>query len=114
MRRTFERSTGAGPPLAVLLTICLIGPAEAGGLASSTEGATGLPVSQCGAGEGCPRIRGHIPAASEIAGVDTIGRPATLGPPPPFVDSLGAAGQAADDALNRLFFLQASHDDTAR
>jgi hypothetical protein len=116
MRRTFERSaTGAGAPLAVLLTICLIGPVEAGGLASSTEGATALPVSRCGPGEGCPRIRGHIPAASEIAGVDTIGgRPATLGPPPPFLAGLGAAGQAADDALNRLFFLQASHDDTAR
>ncbi len=59
--------------------------------------------------ESCARIRGHIPAASEVAGVETIGgRPATLGPPPPppFVAGLGAAGQAAADALNRLFFLQ--------
>ena len=71
---------------------------------------------QCGAHETCARIRGHIPAASEVAGVETIGgRPATLGPPlAPFVADLGAAGQAADDALNRLFFLQVSHDGSVR
>ncbi len=115
MRRTFERSArGAVAPLAVLLTICLNGPAEAGGLAPS-DGATSPPAPQCGADESCARIRGHIPAASERAGVETIGgRPATLGPPPPFVAGLGAAGQAAADALNRLFFLQVSHDETVR
>jgi len=117
MRRTFEQSaTGAVAPLAVLVTICLIGPAEAGGPAPSTDGATGLPVPQCGANQNCARIRGHIPAASERSGLETIGgRPATLGPPlAPFVAGLGAVGQAADDALNRLFFLEVSHDDSVR
>jgi len=96
--------------------ISVISAADAGGPASSTDGAKGLPVPQCGANETCARIRGHIPAASEVAGVETIGgRPATLGPPPPpFVAGLGAAGQAVDDALNRLFFLQVSHDDSVR
>jgi len=117
MRRTCERlATGGGAPLAVLLTICLIGPAEAGGFASSTDGATGLPVPQCGANETCARIRGHIPAASERSGFETIGgRPPPLGSPlAPFVAGLGAASQAADDALNRLFFLQVSHDGSVR
>jgi hypothetical protein len=117
MRQTFEQSArGAVAPLAVLVTICLIGPTEAGGPASSTDGATGLPVPQCGANQTCARIRGHIPAASEGSGLETIGgHPATLGPPlAPFVAGLGAAGQAADDALNHLFFLQASHDETVR
>jgi hypothetical protein len=117
MRRTFERSAmGAGAPLAVLLTICLIGSAEAGGLGPSSDG-TRPPASQCGRfDEGCARIRGHIPAASERAGVETFGgRPANLGPPlAPFVAGLGDAGQAAADAINRLFFLQVRHDDGAR
>lgn len=111
MRRTFERSTrGAAAPLAVVLTISMIGPAQAGD-------AMGLPASRCSAGEDCPRIRGHIRAASERAGVETIGgRAATFRPPPsPFVAAIGAAGQAAADTLNRLFFLQqVSHDDDAR
>ena len=81
----------------------------------STGDTTAVP--QCGqSDEGCTRIRGHIPAASERAGVETIGsRSASFGPPPaPFMSGLGAAGQAAADAVNRLFFLQVSHDDGAR
>jgi hypothetical protein len=118
MRRTFERSAmGAGAPLAVLLTICLIGSAEAGGPGPSSDGVTRPPASQCGGfDEGCARIRGHIPAASERAGIETIGgRPANLGPPlAPFLADLGDAGQAAASAINRLFFLQVRHDDGAR
>ncbi len=117
MLRRFERSArGAVARLPVLLTVFMIGPTEAGGLARSTDGAT--PEAQCGdAEQGCVRIRGHIPAASELAGVETLGgRPAAFGPPlAPFVAGLDAAGQAAADALSRgLFFLQASHDETAR
>ena len=111
----FEQSAwGATAPLALLLTICLTAAAQAGGLPLSTEDAT---VSQCGqSDEGCTRIRGHVPAASERSGVETIGsRSVSFGPSPaPFVSGLGAAGQAAADALNRLFFLQVSHDDGAR
>ena len=117
MQRTLERSAkGASAPLAVLLTIWLIGSAGAAGLSPETDGVTRAP--QCGAAaEGCARIRGHIPATAERAGVETFGvRPAGFGrPPAPFVSGLGAVGQAAADALSRsLFFLQASHDDTAR
>jgi hypothetical protein len=111
----FEQSAGgATAPLAIFLTICLTTAAQAGGLPFSAEDAT---VPQCGQSEeGCTRIRGHVPAASERSGVETIGsRSASFGPPPPpFVSGLGAAGQAAADALNRLFFLQVSHDDGAR
>ncbi len=113
----FERSAkGAVAPLAVFLAIWLIGPAGAAGLPPATDGAT--HATQCGdAPEGCARIRGHIPATSEGSGVETLGgRPAGFGPPPaPFVSGLGAAGQAAADAVSHgLFFLEVSHDDTAR
>jgi len=119
MRGKFERPAGGAVVLsAVLLILCLIAPAEAGGLVSSVDGATRPPASQCGeAHEGCTRIRGHIPAASERAGVETVGgRPASLGPPlAPFMTGIDAAGQAAADAVSRgFFFLQVSHDETAR
>src|SRR5438270_3794543 len=106
MREKFQPSAGTALPATVLLTICLIGPAEAGGLAPSAEDRTRPLASQCGETyDGCTRIRGHVPAASVRAGVETIGdRPATLAAPPaPFVVGLGAVGQAAADALNRLF-----------
>jgi len=98
MRRRFEGSAVA--PLAVLLTVSLIGPAKAGDLTPSPCG----DVKQS-----CARIRGHIPAASDFAGADTIGgRAAAFAP-------FDAAGQAAADALGRgLFLLQASHEETAR
>jgi hypothetical protein len=102
MRRRFEGSAVA--PLAFLLTVLLIGPAKAGELAPSP------PAAPCGnAKQNCARIRGHIPAASDFAGVDTIGgHPAAFAP-------FDAAGQAAADALGRgLFLFQASHDETAR
>jgi hypothetical protein len=110
MRRKFEGSTIA--PLAVLLTVSLIGPTKAGEFTPSPQGATHPPAAPCGDAErGCARIRGHIPAASEFAGVETIGgRPAAFRPPP-----FDAAGQGADDALGQgLFLLQASHDETER
>ena len=106
---------GATASRTLFLTIFLTAAAHAGGLPRSTGDTTA--VSQCGqSDEGCTRIRGHIPAASERAGVETIGsRSASFGPPPaPFMSGLGAAGQAAADAVNRLFFLQVSHDDGAR
>lgn len=118
MRGKFERSAGgAAALLAALLTICLIAPAEAGGSAPSAErGArsSNAPCSQTA--EGCTRIRGHIPAASERAGVETMGdRSASFGSAQaPFVSGLDAAGQAAADVVNRLFFLQVSHDDSSR
>jgi hypothetical protein len=115
MRGHFEQSAWGGTaPLALFLTIFLTVAAHAGGLPRATGDAT--TVSQCGqSDEGCTRIRGHIPAASERAGIETIGRAASFGPPPaPFMSGLGAAGQAAADAVNRLFFLQVSHDDGAR
>jgi hypothetical protein len=117
MRRGLERSAkGAIAPLAVLVTISVIGPAGAAGLPPATDGVTRAP--QCSeAAEGCARIRGHIPATSERAGVETLGgRPAGFGPPSaPFVSGFSAAGQAAADAVSRgLFFLQVSHDETAR
>jgi hypothetical protein len=115
MRGHFEQSVwGATAPLAVLLTICLTAAAQAGGLPASTENATASGCAE--SDQGCTRIRGHIPAASERSGVETIGsRPASFGPPSaPFVSGLGAAGQAAAEAVNRLFFLQVSHDDGAR
>ncbi len=119
MRRKFEQSARGGfASLVGLLAVGLIGPAQAAGLSPGTDGATRAPAAQCDdAGEGCARIRGHIPATSDIAGSETIsGRPQTFGPPPsPFVSGLGAAGRAAADAVSRgLFFLQVSHDQTAR
>ena len=109
MRRKFERSAVA--PLAVLLTVSLIGPTKAGDLTPSPDGATSLRAAPCGdAKQGCARIRGHIPAASELAGVDTIGgRQAAFGPPP-----FDVGGQAADALGRGLFFLQTSHEETAR
>jgi len=118
MQRGFEQSArGVGAPLAFLFAIAVIGPAGAAGLSGSTEGATRAYAAQCGeAGEGCARIRGHIPAGSDFAAGDTIGgRSASFMSPPPFVTGLGAVGQAAADAVNRgLFFLQVSHDQTAQ
>lgn len=113
----FERSAkDAVAPLAVLAALWLIGPAGAAGLPPATDGFT--RAAQCGdAPEGCARIRGHIPATSERSGVETLGgRPAGFGPPPPpLLSGLGAAGQAAADAVSHgLFFLEVSHDDTAR
>jgi hypothetical protein len=107
MRRKFEGSAVA--PLAVLLTVSLIGPTKAGELTPSWEGATHPPAAPCGDAErGCARIRGHIPAASEVAGVETIG-----GRPAAFRPRFDAAGQA--DSLGRsLFLLQASHAETER
>ena len=114
MQRRFEQSArGVVAPLLLLFAIGLIGPAEAAGLTPSTHSATRASAAQCGEdGERCARIRGHIPAASDFAGGDTIGgRPATFGPPPPFVSGLNAVGQAAAESVNRgLFFLQVSHD----
>lgn len=107
-----------GAPLAVLLAVGLIGQAEAAGLRPAPDGAADSAVSQCDAPDGgCGRIRGHIPAASDIAGVDTIGGgPARGGAPlAPFVSDLGAAGQAAANSLNRgLLLLQVSHDPSLR
>ncbi len=106
MRRRFEQSAmGAVGSLAVLLAICLIGPAEAGGFAPS-DGTAHSPGAECGEPDaGCARIRGHIPAASEFSGIETIGgRPAIFGGPPgPFVAGLGVFGQAAADAVSRGF-----------
>ncbi len=118
MGRRFGRSIlGAVAPLAALLTACVIDPAGAGGLAPSRDQDAGARSAPCGgaAGEGCPRIRGYIAAGSDFAAGDRIGgRPAPFGPPP-FVRSVGDAGQAAADAINRgLFFLQVSHDDSVR
>jgi hypothetical protein len=119
MRRRFDLSAKRmSASLSVILTIGLIGPAEAAGLSPATDGLARSPAPQCGESDGgCGRIRGHIPAASNSAGVETIGGgPASLGmAPPPFVSGLGAAGQAAADAINRgLFLLQVSHDESGR
>lgn len=107
MRRKFEGSAVA--PLAVLLTVSLIGPTKAGEFTPSPEGATYPPAAPCGdTKQSCARICGHIPAASDFAGVETIGgRPAAFWPP------FDAAGKV--DLLGRsLFLLQASHDETER
>jgi hypothetical protein len=107
MRRKLEGSAVA--PLAVLLTVSLVGPTKGGDLTSSA-GATFRPAAPCGdVNRSCARIRGHVPAAAEFAGVETIGgRPAPFSP-------FDAVGQAAADALGRsLFLLQASHEETAR
>jgi hypothetical protein len=105
MQRKFQQSArGACASLAVLLTVGLIGPAQAAGLSPGTDDPR-APAAQCSdAGEGCARIRGHIPAASDFAGAETIGGPpASFGPPPAPLDS----GRG-------LFLLQVSHDQTAR
>ena len=119
MRRRCDLSAGRkGASLAVLLTIGLIGRAVAAGLSPAADGMARSPPSQCSESDGgCGRIRGHIPAASDSAGVETIGHgPASLGTPlAPFASGLGAAGQAAADAVSRgLFFLQVSHDESGR
>lgn len=113
MRQTFERSTAA--TAIVLLAIVLIAPAQAGGLTSSAEDATGSIAPQCG---DCPRIRGHIPAASDIAGVEAVaGRPPSF-PSPPASSMAGfsaAAGPRGAESLGRgLFFMPVRHDETAR
>jgi hypothetical protein len=117
MQRKFQQSArGACASLAVLLTVGLIGPAQAAGLSPGTYDPR-APAAQCGdADEGCARIRGHIPATSDFAGGETIGvGPPSFGPAAPLVSGLGAAGRAAADALNRgLFLLQVNHDQTVR
>src|SRR5579871_5269215 len=113
MRVAFGREACATALLAVLFTIQLLGPAGSEGLSTAPDGDGRSSSAQCGGSDdGCRRIRGHIPAAPVSGGVETIGgRPTGPGTPPPFLTGLGAAGQAAADAVNRgFFFLQASHD----
>lgn len=115
MRRKFERSAERrGASLAVLLAIGLTGQVEAAGLSPATDGMTRSPASLCGESDnGCERIRGHVPAASDSAGMETIGAgPASPGAPlAPLMSDLGAAGKAAADTISRgLFLLQVSHE----
>jgi hypothetical protein len=119
MRRMFGRSAERrGASLAVLLAIGLTGQAEAAGPSPATDGTTRSPASLCGESDGgCGRIRGHIAAASDTAGMETIGAgPASAGAPlAPLMSDLGAAGKAAADTVSRgLFLLQVSHDPSAR
>ncbi len=118
MQRSFEHPAGrAGVSLAVFISFGLIGPAAAASLAPATDEASRSSAAQCDdANGGCGRIRGHIPAAPVTGGVETTGRPPSIGTPPaPFVSGLGSFGQAAADAVSHgLFFLQVSHDESAR
>lgn len=109
MRGRIRRSRlGAVVPMAALLMGGLIDPAGAGGLSPTPDQDSGARP-QCGGGA-CPRIKGYVAAGPDVSAGD--GRPAPFGPPALLMKGVGAAGQAAADAINRGFFLlQASHDD---
>jgi hypothetical protein len=112
MRRWFVWwSTGAMAPLLALLTALIANAAQAGDAAFAQDQGGGARASACGApGETCARIRGYIKAGS-----DFTAPPAGHTAAPPLLAGIGAAGQAAADALNRgIFLLKVGGDDSAR
>ena len=110
MRRCFEwSSTGVIAPLLALLAALIVNSAYAGDGAFAQDAGDAARATPCGApGETCARIRGYIRAGSDF----TAPRDRSAAAPPPLLAGIGAAGQAAADALNRGFgFLRVSGED---